>query len=102
MILKFDDVIYKKTFTIQAKDEEFDIVIELTDEDTSKLSDSIIQLMQGVNTSDAIDLILFKGDTKRLKECLVGVNFSLFRQIVLDDFQNFISGSISETIKTHS
>lgn len=100
MVLKFDDVVYKKTFEIQAKDEAFEFVVTITDEESVELADNIVNLLMGKGEDDDINKILFKSDLDKVNQLLVGHNFMKFRTAVLTDIQDFLQGSIEEITKT--
>lgn len=102
MVLKFDDIIFSKTFEIQAKGETFDVVVSISDEESKEITEIITELItQGTNSKEVkdIDTILFKDDLPKLKELLIGYNFAKFERIVLEEFQNFILGSIYKSTK---
>lgn len=93
MILKFDDVIYKKVYTIEAKNEIFDVEISITDEDSEKIGASVIS---NFDISDEVVEILFKENTDKLKKVLIGFNFNQFLFTVLGDYGNFLIASLQQ------
>lgn len=93
MILKFDDVIYKKVYTIEAKNEIFDVEISITDEDSEKIGASVIS---NFDISDEVVEILFKENTDKLKKVLIGFNFNQFLFTVLGDYGNFLITSLQQ------
>ena len=99
MVLKFDDIIYKNTFEIHAKDEVLEIKVAITDEESLELTEIMLGFMQGKGDNGRLDLILFKDNLEKLKQVLIGYNYAKFQKVVLGDFQNFIQGSIDDTIK---
>lgn len=99
MILKFNEVIYKRTFTLDTKEGMRDIVISITDKESEELTSILVEIIKGTYISDRLDEVLFKEDLTMLRKLLVGSNYVKFQRVVLADFQNFLTGSIEETIK---
>ena len=98
MVLKFDDVIYKKTFEINAKEETLEVIVEVTDKESDELATLMLDILNGKGDDARINDILFKLYLPDIKRLLIGFNFGNFQKIVLADFQNFLQGSISESI----
>ena len=99
MVLKFDDIIYKNNFEIHAKDEIVNIEIAISDVESEELTNLMLGLLKGESDNGRIDAILFKDNLEKLKEVLIGFNYSSFQKAVLQDFQNFMSDSIKDITK---
>lgn len=94
MVLTFNDIIYSQTFTIQAKQEEFDVLVSITDEESVQLESAISALMNGVQEEDAVEKIFFKEQLPKVKELLIGVNYRTFTMRVIGDYVNFTTASL--------
>jgi len=99
MVLKFDDVIYLNTFEIHAKDTVLDVNVSITDKESEKLTELMLDVVKGQGNDEAINNLLFKDQLPQLKEILIGFNFTKFQKLVIGDFTNFIKGSIDESMK---
>lgn len=99
MKIKFNEIVYRNTYEIEMTNESFDIVVEVSDEQSEVLAN----LLKGTATeirqnSTEIESILIK-DIDFVKSKLKGINYSNFLDTLIIDYADFFINARLEVIK---
>lgn len=96
MILKFDEIVFTEKYELKIKKNgqeiSMDVPVSISDDEAREVG----EILQGNGKSDRIEQILFNDQLDKIKELLIGPNYTGFYLKVLGDFANFTKRTVEK------